>query len=271
VVVNPTPKVSELTVNSGEAGAAVFINGQQRGVTNQNGILRIPSLTPGQHIIMVRKQGYHDYQSNVELIPGRSQVIEARLKPVPRRRTVEETLSQAESAYRAQLYDDVIVNCTEVLRTQPDNLRANALIGQSYFMKGDSQSIEYLVKVIKAGETVTLPIKHHHRVLGTQDAFCSGTLTFRKDTFEFRSNDRSGEGVTALYNKILELKPEGYKGGRVNTKIGIPKGTKEEKKDYNFHVPIAYITSQAGYADARCDNCDGMVQSLYLLFQKLKQ
>jgi hypothetical protein len=83
----------------------------------------------------------------------------------------------------------------------------------------------------------------------------------------------SGHDFSVPYSKIYEIKNETQKAGRVHTKIGIPKGNKEDKKDYNFHVAAAEVVRQGATSSAQCYSpyCQPMVEALYQLLQRLKQ
>ena len=108
---------------------------------------------------------------------------------------------------------------------------------------------------------------------GLEDALCSGKLTLRRAGFEFHSLDMSGHDFSATYDKVYELKNETGKFGRLHLKVGIAKGNKEKKEDYNFHVTSAGVRSngvrQVGYCDG--PTCQPMVEALYQLLQQLKQ
>jgi hypothetical protein len=266
------PIYGEVTVKTGLAGCSVLLDGQTRGTTNQDGFLRLSSLSPGQHIIIVRKEGFHEDQRPVELFAGRHEVIEIKLN---KKLTTAEMLVQAEADYNNASYDRAIENSRKVLTAQPDNPRANLLLGQSYYLTGNAESVSYLVKAIAQGETVVIPIKHHHRegITGLDDNLCSGQLTFRKGAFEFKSKDMSGHDFSVPFSKIYAVKNEVHKAGRVHTKVGIQKGNKEDKKDYNFHVAAAEVVRQGARSLARCSspNCQPMVEALYQFLQQLKQ
>ncbi|MEK6300520.1 MAG: carboxypeptidase-like regulatory domain-containing protein [Acidobacteriota bacterium] len=268
----PAPRYAELTVNTGLPECSVLLDGQARGTTDRSGVFKLSSLSPGQHIITVRREGHYDGQSTVQLLAGRSEVVEITLT---RKLSTAEVLKQAEDDYRGARYDQAIEKSRRVLNAQPDSSRANLLLGESYYLTGNAESTAYLVKAIRAGEDAVIPIKHHHRtgLTGVEDALCSGTLTLRKTSFEFHSLDMSGHDLTAGYEKITELKNEAGKAGRLHLKVGVPKGNKEDKKDYNFHVSAAVVRSNGVRQVAYCDSpsCLPMVETLYQLLQQLKQ
>lgn len=266
------PLYAEVTINTRLSACSVLLDGQVRGATDQNGMLRLSSLNPGQHVIVVRREGYYDGERRVDLSAGRSEVVELALT---RKLSTAETLALVEDDYRNARYDKAIEKSRRVLSAQPDSSRANLLLGESYYLLGNAESTAYLVKAIRAGEDAVIPIKHHHRagLTGVEDALCSGKLTLRKTGFEFHSLDMSGHDFTAAYDKLYELKNETGKFGRLHLKVGVAKGNKEDKKDYNFHVTLAGVRSngirQVGYCDS--PSCQPMVEALYQLLQQLKQ
>lgn len=269
---SPRPLYAELTVNTRLAECSVWLDGQARGTTDRSGLLRLSSLSPGQHVIIVRREGYYDGERSVALYAGRSDVVEIELT---RKLTTAEMLSEADDDYRNARYDKAIEKSRRVLNVQPDSSRANLLVGESYYLLGNAESTTYLLKAIRAGEDAVIPIKHHHRagLTGVEDALCSGRLTFRRTGIEFHSLDSSGHDFTASYDKIYELKNETGKFGRLHLKVGIAKGNKEKKEDYNLHVSVAGVRSngirQVGYCDSA--SCQPMVEVLYQLLQQLRQ
>ncbi len=230
-------------------------------------------LAAGQYQLRVSKQGYKTEVRPFEVRPAETVSLSVMLNPV----TPAEMLSQAELDFQQKRYRDVIDSCLGVLKSQPDNALANHLLGVSYYLTEKfPESIPPLVRAVKGGREVVLPIKHHHRGpnMGMDDALCSGKLTFRKDSFAFNSSDVGGHDFNLPYNKIYEIKQEAQKAGRLNLKIGIPKGNKEERKDYNFHVAQAQLVStgqNGAISRAVCNDCQRAVEMLYQLLQQLRQ
>jgi hypothetical protein len=288
---------AELTIRS-SPNCAVLLNGQLRGETNHDGILNLPGLEAGSHSLIVRKAGHRDEQQTINLVAGQSNLVnipltplldspsaptpKVRVRPTEPANTVaprepassEETLNSIEQDFLNRNYSRVIAACLNILRRQPEQPKANLLLGQSYYNMGQyADSVEPLVKAVKRGERVILRIKHHHREpFGLDDALCSGTLTLYNGLFEFRSADRGGDDFSVPFSMITELKPEAYKGGRLHVAIARQKGS----KDYNFHVMRTGLrnintNSKSPYYKVYCDNCEQEVAALYQLLQQLKQ
>ncbi len=60
------PAVGSLSINSSPSGAEVYLNGVYRGLTP----LLISNLYPGTYQIQLRKSGYKDFISSINVIPG---------------------------------------------------------------------------------------------------------------------------------------------------------------------------------------------------------
>ncbi len=61
-------------------GSAVQLDGVDAGTTDDSGILGLPGLQAGRHLLVVRKEGYADAQATVSVVAGQSEVVE--LSPV---------------------------------------------------------------------------------------------------------------------------------------------------------------------------------------------
>jgi hypothetical protein len=77
-------------------------------------------------------------------------------------------------------------------------------------------------------------------------------------------------------SKIYQVKNEPEKERRVNINIGIPRGNREDKRDYNFHHPDAKAVQMdprrtSSILVVRCPNCDDRMSVLYSLLQGLKR
>jgi serine/threonine protein kinase len=187
---------------------------------------------------------------------------------------VERMLAQAESDYRRHRYDAVIAACNDILAGNPDQPRADLLLGESYYNTGSARAAEYLARAIDMGETATLPIKHHHYegVLKINEGLCSGYVKLRKATLEFHS-ELTAHDFTAPTDKIYDLRDESYRGGRLHLKVGIQRGGVEVAEDYNFYAPPAGLRKQMTIMRVFCENpaCQPMAQTLYHLLARFKK
>lgn len=232
-------------------------------------------LAPGSYKATISKRGFKAVSRSIEIGPGQTQTVEITMESL----SVEDKMALIEKDYQDKDFMSVINGCQDLLANQPNQPRVNLLLGMSYFNKGNySQSSNYLANAIDFGETVTIPIKHHHRagLMGLEDELSNGTLTFKKGSLQYQSLERSDEDFNIPASKLYKIKPEAQKAGRVNIEVGIPKGTKEDKKTYNFHSAQARIVQaqvqnvKATRSVADCNNCEPMVELISTLLRKLK-
>lgn len=258
-----------LTVNTSIPGADVTLNGVEfpAGIRD----LSIPAET---YEVRVSKPGFRTFTKTITLNPRGSVTVDASLEPVP----IEESLAQVASYLQAKRYPEAISSGREVLASHPNNSKANLLMGLAYYYSDQySDGVEFLTKAITLGEQVVLPIKHHHAAFLSDD-LCTGRITIGRGTIAFSSTDRGGHDFIVPANKIYGLKFEPDKAGRVHVRVGIQKGkgTKEDKKTYNFHVIHAYLipanpNDPSSIKSVRCDNCGHEAQLVYQLLGQLKE
>jgi hypothetical protein len=267
--VSLTPSPGSLSVRPNVAGARIEI--PNVGVFTDQ--LSGRQLQPGTYQIRVSKPGHKPEVKTVEVKPAEAAVVNLTLNPI----TPAEMLAQAETDFSSRNYASVITDCLNILQTQPEQPRANYLVGMSYYNSEQyAQSINYLVKAVALGEAVTLPIQHHRRA-GFSDALVSGTLILHQRTLRFTGT--SGGDFDVPVEKILELKPEPTKAGRLHVEVMIlnKRNNKDEKKDYNFHVVQAgtrkFDPNRPDSIDVvYCSNphCSAALDALYQLLSKAK-
>jgi tetratricopeptide (TPR) repeat protein len=186
--------------------------------------------------------------------------------------TIEGSLAQAERDYQDKDYNKVIALSSNILSSQPDNARANLLLGLGYLQAGKyTNSANYLSRAIALGEKVNVPIQHHHYVFLKGDDLCTGYVTFGENTFEFHSTSQGGHDFSVPVNRVYEVVVEQLHGGRLRVKVGIQKDAKEDRKTYNFHLTKAFVSRKVGSSvnEVFCDNCLNDVQAMSQLFQQL--
>jgi hypothetical protein len=96
-VPKPLPKgTGSLTISSTLADCKVLVNGQARGTTDGNGLLRLPPLKAGQYKIVLRKENYEE-QERVVVVPAGVELREQfALTGVKGRLTVNPNIPAAE-------------------------------------------------------------------------------------------------------------------------------------------------------------------------------
>lgn len=248
-----TPLPVNLAINPNISGARIEVNGQ---TYNDFADLQ---LMPGTYQVRITKPGYRGVTKEVELHPARPLTIPVTLERI----SVEELIAQAEQDFKAQRYDQVITACLDVISAQPDHPRAILLLGQSNFAKENhDDSVFYLVKAARLGEQATLPIKHHH-----SSGFCSGQLVISKDQFGFRADD-GAHSFGAPWAKVYELSVESYRGvPRLNARVGVMKGRKEDKQRLNF-LPAQSTATSSG---VQCQDCGPKMNAIYQVLQQLRR
>lgn len=78
----PAPATAELTIRTTPADALILIDGQDVGVTGEDGVLNLPTFKPGEHLIVARRERYRDAQRTIMLEANRSQIAELDLSPL---------------------------------------------------------------------------------------------------------------------------------------------------------------------------------------------
>lgn len=267
VVLIPLPVA--LSVNVNIAGAKIQI----ANLTFEDSVTDL-LLAPNNYEISVSKPGYKTLLSWVELTVGKPKKINLTLVKVP----VETLLAQVEESFKAQQYDQVIADCLDVISAVPDQPRATLLLGQSYFNKGNhTDSVFYLVKAVRLGEQVTLPIKHHNNSFTKGDELCSGQLILQKDSFEFRAVDSDHSFSPVPWSKLYELGVGVRRNTpQLHTRVGVLKKNKKESKD-NFNFFAAQSETRRSNPNlvastvVYCQNCQPTIDAIYQILQRLKK
>lgn len=78
----PAPATAGLTIRSTQPNCSVLIDGEFVGVTDEDGLLNLPSIKPGEHIIIGRKEQYRDAQLAIFSEANRNQTAHLALSPM---------------------------------------------------------------------------------------------------------------------------------------------------------------------------------------------
>jgi len=81
LVPEKSPDTGDLQVSSTPSGAAVYLNGNFKGVTPADDALDIVNLVPGTYTVTVKKSGYQDYANTVSIQAGKNVQMNAALQP----------------------------------------------------------------------------------------------------------------------------------------------------------------------------------------------
>lgn len=270
ITLSPLP--GRFSVNANERGARFEI-----GADVYNEAVAAQEVAPGRYTVRVSKPGFRTEERTFDVLPGNLTNVVVVLSPL----TPDQMLPQCEQAFQTRRYGEAAATCRTIVAARPDHARAHQLLGLSLYYTGYfAESVEPLAQAVRLGQEVVLPIKHHHRGanMGLDDALCEGKLTLSRNGLSFNSLNAVGHDFTAPYQKLQEIKPENFKGGRLNIKVSLPEGKGEKRKDYNFHVWQTQLvnTAQPGNrplmnVNCRDQSCDAAVQMLYQLLMRLKQ
>jgi len=157
----------------------------------------------------------------------------------------EAMLAEARRKFEAAQFDSAAEIASDVLTQDPHNGTAARIAGESYYRLAlssfDSQhaiqlysaSQQKMMQALAEGQSVTIPVMHHH-TSGLDQDLCSGQIIISRSIFGFHSAQQPEHSFEIPIEKIYEIKLEAEKAGRLHTKIGLQKGKKESKQTFNF-------------------------------------
>lgn len=74
---------ARLAVRTDPPGSVVELDGRQVGTSDAAGNLNLPPTAAGEHTLVVRRNGYHEFRRVIELVNGPNATLDARLTPKP--------------------------------------------------------------------------------------------------------------------------------------------------------------------------------------------
>lgn len=75
------PTTGDIVVTSVPDGAAIYLDGNYRGTTNERNPFDITGVAPGTHTVTILKNGYRDYSADVTVLAGKTVTVSAVLTP----------------------------------------------------------------------------------------------------------------------------------------------------------------------------------------------
>lgn len=147
-------KLSSLKVISLKDGITVYMNGEKRGETTpEGGVLEIPDITPGTHIIKLEKISengeYFEFLKSIDFVDGYSVVIAYELGPT--QKFSQGHVLYAKKSANVSDKDETSINI-DVLNTQAEIFIDGASIGNSPIRNYSlSLSDIHNVKIVKGG------------------------------------------------------------------------------------------------------------------------
>jgi hypothetical protein len=263
--VDLVPLPGKLNVTANPNDAEILVDNRRH-----TGRIQGLELRPGRYAVRVSKAGFVTANREVEILPGDSEDLTLSLERV----SPSDLLADADRRLKSGNFAEAAAISRSLLETDADNPAANLLLGQALYNTGShADSTRYLSRALALGAEVALPVSHHHGGF-PNEAVCSGILTIRKDNLSFHSTTAGGHDFSVPLAKFYQLKNEPQKEKRVNVNVGVPRGAKEDKRDYNFHHPDARAVppnETSSILVVRCPGCDDRMYVVFSLLQGLKR
>ncbi|HEV2494001.1 MAG TPA: PEGA domain-containing protein [Terriglobia bacterium] len=79
----PKPTAPVLVVHSTPGHAQVYIDDVPIGTTSPEGLLKLPTLSPGDHKVRLSLESFSDYEVVAKLVPGETTTLDAKLAAAP--------------------------------------------------------------------------------------------------------------------------------------------------------------------------------------------
>lgn len=263
-----TPLKGSLTVLPNISGAKVIVNGSEYPDAVRN-----LTLEPGVYGVKVTKSGYKTFLQTVTIGPGQPLNVPVTLEVIK----IEELLANANESFRLRNYPRTIGLANDIVEVQPNDPKANFLLGMSYFNNGNyDAAVAPLVKAVSLGEVVSISLQRHTKygILGENDQLTPGTLTIAKNLLAFQT--QAGANLFSVpLDKVYRVIPEDNRGGRLQIKVGNPSKQKDSGKDYNFHPMQARLRQQVVgtsiVLQIYCNGCVPTVQAIYQVIEQSRQ
>ena len=241
---NYRPLLGTLNVRATVSGTTINITGVGSYTDTVTGL----KLRPGHYDIAGSKPGYRPNNKRVEIKFGETANLELRLEPM----TTTELLKSAQDSYDLSNYPMAIALTRAALSREPDQPKAVTLLASSLYLQGDyDESITYFIKAISSGGSAIMPVLHKHSGSGAGRAFCSGRITFTRESLEFYSADFPDEGFRIPYSKISETSVKDQIRLFLKVRIKLPKNRKETDEEYNLYSTDAVATGRS----VTCPQC----------------
>lgn len=255
VPVTLEPMAGELSISATPTDANIVVDGV--------GEFRGPSVTrdvvPGIYAIEVTRDGYRGSTRTVRIEPGSKAHIDVILDEIPHR----ELLDEAEVAYASRQYEKAMSICSSVLLRRPNNERAMLVLGRSlYALRRYGESADAFVSAMQKGAAESFGVKHVHPSRSGV-TFCTGAMTVRTDSVEFRSSTSPACSFSLLKSSLRGTTYQAANGQRLVVRVAVAQGRKEKLVDHAFHPTGASAVKSAV-------NCPGCDESTFVLFRMLR-
>lgn len=197
--INLRPMMARLSIIANVADAQIDIE----KVGRFDRPIRKLFIKPETYRINVRKRGYESFKTTVDLrIPGQEKVVNVILQPL----RIDAILAEAANNIKSGGFESAADLTNDVLLLNPSHARANLLFGLVEFHRGVPSSSSYLIKAVRNGETVTLPIKILEENGGKK--MVETELLVNRDGVALRSGARFDLNYNITAPDISELRRE---------------------------------------------------------------
>jgi hypothetical protein len=263
----------ELDLDETRRAARKTALGENKGCARDLLIVTVLALVAAGVFTWWKFGGERRSTNNVAISPPPVDTSEDSLR-LARKMPPADALARAETAYKEGRYNEAASFSKAVLAKSPDQSRAETLLGQSYFMLGQDETIGHLNRALTLGGTVTLPIRHHHLggVLNLNEGFCSGELLLQKGAIEFHSFNESNHSFRIGPQAMIELRDESQRAGRIHTRIDTGQGGGTRLQNYNFYPSPAGRRENRLRLSPACRSplCLHQAEAVYQLLRQLK-
>lgn len=177
ITLRPSTAFLSVTTNITDAEIVIENVGTFRGEVNR------AQVSPGTYRIHVRKPGYLSGVKDVTITGlGEAGSVSFMLKPFP----LDSIIAEASAKLAGGDYQSARELSDQVLAAMPTNAKANLLRGTADYCSV-SAGEEYLLKALRLGETVKLPVRLYNKDSGKLQLL-AGDLILEKQYLQFKSS-----------------------------------------------------------------------------------
>jgi hypothetical protein len=219
--------------------------GQQ---TEQRAVNEEIALAPGRHQLTVEALGHKPVTLEVNLPPGAKEKRSVKLERLP----LAELAAQAEVAYQARAYANVLKLCGYMFEADAAYAPAHRLAGLTYVIEQNYATAgDHLARARGGGETFSLPVRRHLREdfdPARGHDLCQALLVFSRERVNFKGLQVGTEDFNVPYHHLQMLRQEPRGRGKLalalSAEVTLENG---RKRPYSFFSPDTEL-SAAGKA-----------------------
>ncbi|HXF49652.1 MAG TPA: tetratricopeptide repeat protein [Verrucomicrobiae bacterium] len=210
-------KLAGLTLTIDPPDAEAFLSGQPLG---SGGIFK--DLPAGKHTLNVKREGYQDWQNQVELRAGRPNRVRVSLVPIktvpavsqqPERKGFDEYYKEGQNYLGKNEYAKAAEALSEAVKIRPGSASAHTLLGEAYWGSQDVKSgNNHFLKAARIYREAGSYPKAEELYLKVLDADpnLAAPLLELGNLYEGMGNTKAARETYQLYNKNFGNTPDGY-------------------------------------------------------------